>query len=159
MAAGCPDNGCGEVACNFWHAPLGSLQSGLVRAQGTHRLMENEEEALSFLLRRVSHFLNQPIYELGTQHAAQLVALMDQNKRFELSAGRAMYSQMLINEREADRDAAFVKRRRIVQATKYTVEQLQDILSDESKILGLPDVSVPRALGVPATTLEYSRRW
>ncbi len=60
-----------------------------------------------------------------------------------------MYPQMLINETEANRDVAFVKRRRIIQATKFTIEQLKDILSDESKMLGLPDMSGPKALGVP----------
>ena len=102
MAAGCPARTCGRASCNFWHAPLGSLHSDLVRAQGTCRLMQDRKEYLSGLLRRVSSFLNQPIYELGKQHAAQLAALVDRDKKFELSAGRAMYSQILINETEAD---------------------------------------------------------
>ncbi len=59
-----------------------------------------------------------------------------------------MYSQMLINETEADRDIEFVKRRRIIQGTKFTVEQLKEILSDESKILGIPDMSDSKVLGV-----------
>ena len=56
MAAGCPAEGCDEVGCNFWHAPLGSLHSDLVRARDTHRLMQDRGEHLRGLLRSVSKF-------------------------------------------------------------------------------------------------------
>jgi hypothetical protein len=147
MANGCLGARCDQAACNFWHAPLGSLHSGLARDRDTHRLMQGDAVTLSIIQRRVSIFLNQPIFELGGKQAARLKALVDRNNRFDLSARRAAFSQLLMNETDGNRDVALVKRRQEIEATKYTIKQLKDILSDDAKIMA--DEDDPTTQGAP----------
>ena len=88
---------------------------------------------------------------------AQLATLVDRNDKFEVSMNRAMYAHMLINETEASRDIAYVKRRRILQETKFTVEQLKEIRSDESKMLGMPVMDESTAVVEPkASAVDYT---
>ena len=86
-----------------------------------------------------------------------MAALVDRNDKFQISMVRAGYAQRLINETEANRDVAYVKHRKILQDSKFTVEQLKAILSDESKMLGMPVMDEPTAMDEPkASAADYT---
>ncbi len=110
LVNGSPTRECDMESCCFWHAPLGSLHSDLIRAEGTHRLMQTQDAELRSLLRRISKSLNQSVYELGKQQKDELAALVAQNKRIELSTNRALFARRLLLRAEEEEKTGFIKR-------------------------------------------------
>ena len=137
MADACPPHGCGDKNCEYWHAPLGSLHSDLARAPGTHRLMEGREEYLRGLLRCVGKSLKQPVYELGGPDVARLATLVERNRKFDVSVNRAAFTQIRSEAAYASKAPAtgYDERVRIIRGQNLTVAQLDEILSDETKML------------------------
>ncbi len=89
-------------------------------------------------------FLNQPVYQLGERQVAQMAALIDRNNKFDMSMNRAAYAQMLIKKTEASRRAiGYDERMEVIQEANFTVEQLKAILSDDTKMAGIPVVGGP----------------
>ena len=149
MADGSPAGNCGDMSCNFWHAPLGSLHSDLVRAQGACRLMEDRPDRLRSLAREVGKSLLQPIQMLGEYQAAQLDALVKRNDAFHKGILRARYTQTLILSKEAGRDAEYARQEQLLRDADFTVEELTEILADDSKMLAMTKAVKPLVMAGP----------
>ena len=90
------------------------------------------------LVRGVSKLLNQPVYQLGSREVAQMAALIERNRKFDMSMSRAAYGHMVIEKTEISRRAiGYDERVQIIRDSNFTVEQLKAILSDESKMAEL----------------------